>query len=129
MKIEDLKRIGEAPERGQILAYTRKKVVFESYDGIEKVKQLLEGEDIVELHLFDDQKEYRSIVSESKRYETGMIECVESFPEEDESVYKEECILENGRGSLIVLNHIKYDENGMAQVDTYRLMMGGNGNE
>ena len=126
MKIEDLSRIEEAPERGQILAYTRKKVVFETYDSKEKVKQLLDGEDVVELHLFDNQKEYRSIVSESKRYEMGMIECVESFPEEDETVYKEECLLENGSGSLIVLNHIQYDENGMAQVDTYRLMMGGN---
>ena len=129
MRTEQLKRFEEAPEKGQLLAYTRKKVLFQAYDGKESVKQLLAGEDLLELHLFDGQKEYRSIVSESSRYETGIIECVEDFPEDEESVYREECVTDDGKGSLIVLNHIRYDESGMAQADTYRLVMGGNGNE
>ena len=129
MKIEQLKRFDEAPMKGQVLAYTRKRVVFQNYKSHEEVQQLLTGDDIVELHMFDTDREYRSIVSESSRYDTGIIEWLEDFPDEAKTVYKEECLLENGGGSIIVLNHIRYDENGMAQVDTYRLNMGGEGNE
>ena len=110
MKIDQWKRLEEAPAKGQLLAYTREMVVFEKYNSHEAVKLLLADKDIVEIHLFDRDSEYRGIISESPRSEAGIIECVERFPDEDESVYKEELLLENGKGSLIVLNHIQYDE-------------------
>ena len=40
-------------------------------------------------------------------------------------VYLEECQLEREKGTIKVMNHIDYDENGMIRIDDYRLVMGG----
>ena len=133
MKYEELKHIKEAPEAGTILAYTRKQVIFNIYTSLNEVEQLLGEEELLELHLFDEVKEYRSIMSVSLRFPDGYVETVEtkdSVPEDGDSVYSEEVLLErkyrkNGLQKLKVLNHVAYDEQGMTYIDTYRLMLGG----
>ena len=130
MKMADLKRINEAPESGQMLAYTREKVFFKPYLGIDEVKEEFTNQNLLELHLFDRNKEYRAIASESVRYRMdGYVDTVSDFrsDEKDESgaeaVYSESVLLENG-GRITVLNHLKFDEEtGMAYVDDYRLVM------
>lgn len=77
---------------------------------------------ILELHLFDDKKEYRSITSESSRHKDGVIEHVADFAYDEDTVYKETPVLEKG-GTITVLNHLSYDKNGMASIDDYRLTM------
>lgn len=126
MKTQDLKRWKEAPESGMMLAYTRKNVIYKQYRRLEEVENALSGQELLELHLFDDLKEYRSIVTRSPRYPEGVIEAVIDFPEGDErSVFGETAFLENGRGTITVLNHLKYsDANGMVTVDNYRLKRG-----
>lgn len=126
MKYTDLTRVMEAPQCGQMLAYTRKRVIFQPYRNLEEVEQVLADTEILELHLFDGQKEYRTIVSCSPRFESGRIEAVAEFPADRESdVYKETVMLEKEFGTKItVLNHIHYNEcNGMADIDNYRLRM------
>lgn len=129
MKYKDLTRVTEAPGSGQMLAYTREEVIFQKYVNLEEVEQKLADTEILELHLFDEKKEYRSIVSRSPRSKDGKFETVAEFPADWESVvYKETVMLEKEFGTAItVLNHIHYDENsGMADIDNYRLRMGEN---
>ena len=128
MMVEELKRIDSAPVPGQMLAYTRKKVLFQPYANTDEVRTILTDEELLELHLFNKEKEYRCIVSDSKVYPEGLIEYIAEFEESHENVYRDECLLENG-GKITVLNHISFnDENGMAMIDDYRLIMGGDEN-
>ena len=126
MKLQDLKRIEEAPRQGNLLVYTRQEVLLQRYEDRQNLEAILSEKELLELHLFDAQKEYRCIVSESRRFcdVNGIIEAVIDFPEKDDnSVYREEVLLEDSDGTITVLNHIAYKENGMAYVDNYRLQM------
>lgn len=135
--LDKLQKWEKAPQKGQALIYTRKQVIFESYDSKESLIEKLGNEEILEIHLFDKNKEYRCIVSRSKRRKNGVIEAVIDFPVENpEKYYEEKILLENGKGELIVYNSIKYDDEemdesksdsdktGMATIDNYRLVMG-----
>lgn len=125
MTLQDLKKLEGAPAQGQMLAYTRQKVIFKKYEEREELFETLAGKELLELHLFDEQKEYRSVASKSRRFPSGVIEVITDFPEEDEwTVFKERVFLEDSQEEITVLNHIAYnEENGMAYVDDYRLKM------
>ena len=125
MRFSELKDVSMAPEKGQIMAYTRTRVFFETYESLQNLMDKYQTEDFVEIHLFDRNKEYRGIMSESVRYRdrNGIIECVEDFSADDvESVYREERELKNDV-RITVLSHVAYDDYGMAYVDGYRMSM------
>lgn len=111
----------QAPQNGWMLAYTRSEVIFKKYD-IAELPDLLGDCEVLEMHLFDDNLEYRCVQSESKRFmeNKGMIDCV--VPGSDESDFVDECVIED-KGVLSVINKLGYDENGMVFVENYRLMM------
>ena len=145
MNWESLKRLDEAPETGVVLAYTRTKVFFEKYSSMDYVKKLIDEEELLELHMFDQKKEYRCIRSRSRRFcgdsdtvRSVMVEWVADFPEEKKkSVYAEQVKLDRipsdtgsnqtgciKKDSIKILNHIYYDDkSGMASIDDYRLWM------
>lgn len=136
MLISKLERIEEAPAAGRLLAYTRKRVFFRDYTSLDEVRQILAADEILEIHLFDDDKEYRALATESARYPKSVIEHVAEFvPGEKDAgvepthlygdVYLEECQLEREEGTMLVMNRIDYDKNGMIRIDDYRLVMGG----
>lgn len=127
MTLQDLKKLESAPAQGQMLVYTRQEVIFKKYEGREELSEVLGDKELLELHLFDEQKEYRSVASRSRRFPSGVIETVADFPEEDKwTVFKESVLLEDSQEQITVLNHIAYnEENGMAYVDDYRLKMRG----
>lgn len=141
------------PNHGYIIAYTRKKVIFQKYDSLEGLDVLfgeiddmgdmtaddqLSGE-LLEVHLFDEEKEYRVVATDSKRNfpdkELHAIEHLADFDIENGSeIYKEKIMLEPAfrklskgikKDYIMVYNHISYDEQGMAKVDDYRLVMEG----
>ncbi len=119
MKITDLCRIEEAPDRGYVLAYTRKKVIDHAYDKREDICRELQNEELLELHLFDADKEYRAVRSESHRFKDGFKECLADFKD---SVYTAKSFLEGGNAVISTICHIAYDpDNGMAYIDNYRL--------
>ena len=129
MRWQELKRKAEAPERGWILAYTREAVCFHLYESQEELEQELADQELLELHLFDQEKEYRSLSTRSRRFPDGVVETVEDFAEQssgEASVYAEQVLLSGeweGR-TITILNHISYEEaNGMAAIDNYRLKM------
>ncbi len=124
MTVRDMRRINEAPNQGTYLIYTRKRVLFGKYTSIEEAIGEADKDEILEVHLFDNASEYRAITSESKRHAEGVVEYIADFADERDSVYRENCMLENG-GNITVLNHITYDkDNGMAVIDDYRLIGG-----
>lgn len=134
MDITKLTRIKEAPTEGTYLIYTRSAVLFEDYSDISVVEDILKNNDILEVHLFDDSKEYRMLKSESKRFANGIIEHIvtsdEEKTEEDDNehidVYVDKTLIHNGSGRILnVYNRVAYNENGMAKIDDYRLAMGG----
>lgn len=132
MKVNELKEMREkAPATGQLLAYTRENIVFESYSSPDEADEFLKDKEILELHLFDQKKEYRAI-SSMKRGKQNVIEYMADFPYEKNSVYKEEVYLEKtclekagGNTTVTILNHISYGSTGMAAIDDYRMVLGG----
>lgn len=129
-----LKKLNEAPAAGQYLIYTRKAVLFAAYTSMAEVDAILQKHtenEILEIHLFDDEKEYRAVASSSKRYPEGVIEYVSEIADTDEAeIYVDHTLLDpdaatSGQKILNVLNHISYGENGMISIDDYRLVMGG----
>lgn len=143
MRIDDLlaksKVISKAPDEGYLLIYTRKQVYFEKYTSFNNVEDRFKGVDLLEIHLFDEKKEYRALTTESKRFEEGFVDHFTDFYSEsvDEKkmnpyLYIEELELEKSKQKidiipikerLKVLNKISYDENGMIIVDDYRFVM------
>lgn len=121
------------PENGQLLAYTRKKVYFQQYEDLETVKELLKDQVLLELHLFDDEKEARFLSTTSHRFKDvkhGFLHDLiskEDIPNDcGESCFSETVYLDmNNEERLTVLNHVNYDENGNAYFDNFRLKMGG----
>lgn len=124
MKWNNLERIGEAPGRGMVLLYLRTEVIFKPYDSLLQVKERVADNDILEMHLFDDQKEYRALVSESPRFKekNGCIEWIAKF--DTKGCYCDETIIEEDDSQMTVVNHINFNEVGMAEIDDYRLVMG-----
>lgn len=133
-----------APSQGQMLAYTRKEVIYQPYSGLDEVKQRLESEELLELHLFDSNKEYRAVSTISHRFSNGFIEHVADFKTYEDndihcedkdaySTYCEKALLEerysskkNEHEEINVWNKVKYDDHhaGMAYVEDYRLVKG-----
>lgn len=128
-----------APESGYMLAYFRKAVVFEIYEGLskEELGQRIEKKeetngDLLELHLFDDKKEFRAVKTRKSKFDAEEYITAQIQDEMDGKDYKkagdyvdEEMFLEEqyrGIGEkLIVRNYLDYKENGMVTVCAYRL--------
>lgn len=125
MRLEQLNYKEQAPATGTALIYTRQNVIYENYNAIDQVAPLVGEHEILEIHLFDETKEYRAVVTQSARYRNGFIEHVADFSIEDAAtVYVDTAAEENGDGSIAVYNHLVY-EGGMVGIDNYRLMRKG----
>lgn len=128
MEWKELTNVDKAPDQGWVLAYLRKNVIFEQYDSLETVAERIGQGELLELHLFDKDKEYRCVASQSKRYPSGIVEAFSDF-KDNEVTYKESIYLETKyqnqecEKKISLLNRLHYDENGMLEVVDYRLMM------
>ena len=129
MTIEDLKDsrlTKEAPGNGWVLAYLRREVLFHPYQTLNEIEDELAGRELLELHLFNREKEYRVAVSSSRRFPAGYAEHTALFPNEKQSVYSERILTDDAllsaSSAIRVLNHFSFDENGMLHIDDYRLI-------
>jgi len=134
MIYKELVKTDEAPEKGFVLAYTRQNVIFQEYMEKNVIENMLEGKELLEIHLFNKYKEYRAVVTTGKRKfgKTDMaIEHIADFGAVDTdkySVYEDNVLLENdfklkNYDSIKILNKVVFDDNGMANVDDYRLVI------
>lgn len=121
--------IAHAPQAGTMLIYTREKVFFEQYESLQEVEERVKEKEILEVHLFDKEKEYRALATQSKRFSGNFIDKVFRAEEEDEDhIYSQEILLETrkedrlGMKKIWVNDHITYSDTGMAVIDNYRLV-------
>lgn len=122
MKWDALKKINNAPSQGRMLLYLRSGVKFEGYSSLSNVKEIIGNQEILEIHLFDENKEYRALASESPRFSDGCIEWVSDFSEEE--CFLDQVVIDDSGKPMTIVNHISYDDTGMANIDDYRLVMG-----
>ena len=113
-----------APEHGMLYALYTDRMEYRPY---ERENLLLKEKDLqknlLELHLFDEKKEYRFI---KKR--KGETEIVVSEDEQDyddlytERIFTQEDEKEKNHASCIeVVNYLVYDENDLLKIKNYRL--------
>lgn len=122
MKWDALKKINNAPSQGRMLLYLRSGVKFEGYSSLSNVKEIIGDQEILEIHLFDENKEYRALASESPRFSDGCIEWISDFSEE--GCFLDQVVIDDSSKPMTIVNHISYDDTGMANIDDYRLVMG-----
>lgn len=118
-----LERINNAPLKGYILAYSKKGVLFSEYDvsvtNNMEFQQWKYGE-LLELHIFNEKKEYRAVFSEDRqKYIEAVIQ--EQEDKEEKNVKVEYMFLKNSSKKLKVVNYIAYDGNDMIVINNYRL--------
>ena len=132
-KWRGLERGEEAAINGFILAYFRNGIIFSKYKRngfhlcLEKEKVNIDTfKDLLELHLYNEEKEYRAVFSEARN---AFIEAVVTKEEEQKSkidILEEEILLEETmtggmEKTIKIINHLTYDERDMVQVNNYRM--------
>lgn len=118
----------KAPKQGTMYAIYISKVVYEPYTR----EQLLEKENLevnlLELHLFDKEKEYRYIKKRKGYIETEISDETVELDDKDDK-YEETIFTlkknqekpDENHGKVMVINYIKYDENDLLTIQDYRL--------
>ncbi len=118
--------LSKAPERGIVYALFRDRVIFEKYSIENLEKSRFEGNNLLELHLFDEDTEYRMIRTRMNGCQEMVISDKKIVAEDS---YVEEILLtgkdadsqENLVDTVKVVNYINYDENDLLRISGYRL--------
>lgn len=117
--------IDKAPKQGTIYAAYIDKMVYKSYKRLEELAEYLSEEKLLEMHLFDQEKELRFWKTRS-----GEVRCSEIRDEDcyDDSYVESSYILgkdidqiQNLKQKIEVVNYIRYDENDLLHIVNYRL--------
>lgn len=117
----------QAPAKGTIYALLRTEVVFKIYENLDEVKSYMESPQLLEVHLFDKEKEYRKVSTRA-----GFKELVIMDPEEkneNQDVYEEKIFVlsanadetEDFENQVTVVNYITYNQDDMITITNYRL--------
>ena len=114
----------KAPERGMLYALYTDLMEYRPY---EREDLLLKEKDLqknlLELHLFDEKKEYRFI--KKRKGELEVVVCDERKDYDDlyiEKIFTQEDEKEKNHASCIeVVNYLVYDENDLLKIKNYRL--------
>jgi len=117
----------KAPERGTIYAVLRDRIEFKTYEALEEITDIVNAENLLELHLFDKKKEYRIIQTRKK----GVLEAVIDEDTKADDIYEEEIYVLGSEKDVdkadelsrkvAVVNYITYNEDDMIIIRNYRL--------
>lgn len=141
-----LQRINEAPVKGRALIYFRTRLYYGSFSRKQKEIELMVKEEkeillldgsqeidtILELHLFDREREYRAVYSQAKReyLENIILDKSEEKPKNADEKGKdsklqicEECYLLSGYQDekIGIVNYMQFNEEDMLSLVNYRL--------
>lgn len=116
--------LNDAPKRGTIYATFIDKMVYKKYESIDEIEELVTKDNLLEIHLFDKEKELRFL----KTRDEGIVQYLISDNMEYD-IYEEELYVsgenidkqDNLSKKIKVVNYIKYDENDMIHIINYRL--------
>ena len=118
-------KIHEAPKTGVIYALLKGKFIYESYpeETLDEIK--LKAEELIELHIFDDNREYRIVNSNRGNIEVIIDDSYECDDTYIEKVYISENDPDKSEGfkdsdMISVINYLKYDDMGMLKIVNYR---------
>lgn len=112
------------PEKGIKYALYKDKVVYKEYDGIPDESEF--GDNLIELHLFDTEKEYRYVklsgnkIIEKVISDEGELGKNVSADVIAEHTYTERIYVSEDK-VIEVVNYISYDENDIMLINNYRL--------
>lgn len=116
--------INLAPEKGIMYALYIDRMVFQEYTKDQLLKDAYLEDKLLEIHLFDENKEYRYIKSRLKE-----IECVIDDSIEYEDKYVETTYIQSNLDEEVtstsnrvnVVNYIQYNDEDLLTITNYRL--------
>ena len=109
----------KAPKKGMMYALYVDKVVYEPYVSKDSIK---DEKNLLELHLFDEEKEYRFIKRRNQVPIQEVISDIDILGEKanKQNSYPETIFTEDDK-QIKVINYISYDENDLLTIENYRL--------
>jgi len=109
-----------APQTGILYATFIDKMVCKKYTSLSEIEEYLTEEGLLELHLFDSEKELRFLKTRNKGLQRFEItEATEYDDKYEEIMYVAEA--DKRPEKIAVVNYIRYDENDMLRIVNYRL--------
>ena len=118
-------KIHEAPKTGVIYALLKGKIIYEAYSDVtlDEIKSKLD--ELIELHIFDDNREYRIVNSNRGSIEVIIDDSYECDDTYIEKVYISENDPDKSEGfksddMVSVINYLKYDDMGMLKIVNFR---------
>ena len=116
--------INLAPEKGIMYALYIDRMVFQEYTKDQLLKDAYLEDKLLEMHLFDENKEYRYIKSRLKD-----IECVIDDSIEHDDIYVESTYIQynldeevtSSSNRVNVVNYIQYNADDLLTITNYRL--------
>ena len=117
--------LSNIPEQGTLYALCTDKVKYEKYRKEELLEDPHLAEKLLELHLFDDTREYRYIKTRRGEMETlisdGTVEHQDIYTEKILTLGNKKEKPDKDSGFVEVVNYITYDENDLMRIGNYRL--------
>ena len=113
--------LSNAPKNGILYALYVDRMEFFKYKNLEEIESIITEKNLLELHLFDKDMEFRAVKTRK-----GAFLCCEIKDDETyDDVYVEETYVDAEEESMCqkiqVVNYLKYDENDMLHIVNYRL--------
>ena len=116
--------INLAPEKGIMYALYIDRMVFQEYTKDQLLKDAYLEDKLLEMHLFDENKEYRYIKSRLKDIECAIDDSIEHYDIYVESTYIQSNLDEEVTSSsnrVNVVNYIQYNDEDLLTITNYRL--------
>ena len=115
--------LDKAPNMGTMYALYVDRVVYKSYSKDELLNDPYLEDKLLELHLFDKDKEYRYINARNKPIETVVSKSVSKDDYVEKVYVQTKADEETNKDSkcIEVVNYIEYDENDLLNIYNYRL--------
>ncbi len=115
--------VDKIPQSGTVFGLYKNKMIYEKYT-CETLNQYLNEDNLLEIHFFDREKEYRYIngkdivvSDQTSIFDDKYNEDIFALGSKAEDVDS----VENLSNKVRVVNYIKYDENDMIRIFNYRL--------
>lgn len=119
----------EVPEQGMMYAIYTNEVKYEKYNRSDLDEKEILRENLLELHLFDEEVEYRYIKMRERQKEEAKFIIIsdetvpheKSYPEKIYTLKPGQEKPDKNSGFVEVISYITYDENDLMRIDNYRL--------
>ena len=119
----------EVPEQGMMYAIYTNEVKYEKYNRSDLDEKEILRENLLELHLFDEEVEYRYVKMRERQKEEAKFIIISDETVPHEKSYPEKIYtLKPGQEKpdrnsefVEVISYITYDENDLMRIDNYRL--------